>query len=91
MIINFFLWGQLCTWNNPRSRERDLPYHEFSQTAQVLALCNFAQVTGVVEILPRLLGLWKFCPGCWGHGMAEFICGMVGVTFALKPHVVLLL
>ncbi len=39
--------------------------------------------------LPKLgdcpsTGVVEFCPGCWGYGMAEFICGMVGLTFCFK-------
>jgi hypothetical protein len=32
----------------------------------------------------RSTGVVEFCPGCWGYGMAEFICGMVGLTFCFK-------
>jgi hypothetical protein len=71
-IISHFcfcsLWGQRSTWNNPRSRERYSLYRKFSQTAQVLGLWNFAQVAGVVEILPRLLGLWNGRVYLWYGG-----------------------
>jgi len=39
--------------------------------------------------LPKLgdypsTGFVEFCQGCWGYGMAEFICGRAGLTFGFK-------
>ncbi len=74
----FFSEGQLCTWNKPRSRERDSLDRKFSQIVQIRWLPKYWGC----GILPRLLGLWNGRVYLW-YGGSDL--------FALKPRVVPLL